>query len=125
MFDHVQIKVKDFASSRKFYEQVLSELGYKIVLEFEDVVGIGNHPHEMFEVSQADENRPLSQSTHIAFVANSREAVQKFHSMALAHGAQDNGQPGFRDYEDGYYAAFVIDPNGHNLEAVFSETTNG
>lgn len=124
MFDHVQIKVEDLVSSRTFYEAVLKSLGYGIVLEFEDVVvGFGNNPHNMFEVRQADADAPVSKATHIGFVAKSEEAVRAFHSTALAHGARDNGVPGFRPhYEEGYYAAFVIDPNGHNLEAVFKAT---
>lgn len=122
MFDHVQIKVKDFARSRTFYEAVLGALGYKVVLEFKKVVGIGTNPHDMFEVRQADAKAPLSSSTHVAFVAKSEEAVRKFHEMAIAHGAKDNGAPGLRpDYEAGYFAAFVVDPDGHNLEAVFKQ----
>jgi predicted lactoylglutathione lyase len=84
------------------------------------VVGFGNNPHDMFEVRQMDGDAPLSQSVHLAFTAKSQDAVRAFHAAALAYGAVDNGLPGFRpEYEDGYIAAFVIDPNGHNLEAVF------
>ena len=121
MFDHVQIKVEDLSGSRRFYEAVLGALGYKVVFEEEGVVvGIGTSPHDMFEVRQASSSAPLSKSTHIAFVARSEAAVRAFHSTALAHGATDNGLPGLRPiYEEGYFAAFVIDPNGHNLEAVF------
>lgn len=121
MFDHVQIKVDDLKNSRPFYEAVLKSLGYGIVLEYEEVVvGFGNNPHDMFEVRQANADAPLSKSVHVAFIAKSEEAVRTFHATALAHGGKDNGKPGFRtEYEEGYYAAFVIDPNGHNLEAVF------
>jgi catechol 2,3-dioxygenase-like lactoylglutathione lyase family enzyme len=121
MFDHVQIKVEDLDGSRRFYEAVLGALGYKVVFEAEGVVvGIGNHPHDMFEVRQATASVPVSTATHIAFIAKSEAAVRAFHSTALAHGATDNGPPGLRPiYEEGYFAAFVIDPNGHNLEAVF------
>lgn len=123
MFDHVQIKVKNLKKSRAFYEVVLGTLGYKVVLEFEDVVGIGNNPHDMFEVAQADDERPLSSSVHIAFVAKSEDAVRAFHEVATAHDAKDNGAPGLRpEYEEGYYCAFVIDPDGHNLEAVFKKS---
>ncbi len=122
MFDHVQIKVRDFKKSRAFYEAVLGVLGYKVVLEFEKVVGIGINPHDMFEVRQADEEAPLSSSTHVAFVAKSEEAVRKFHEIAIAHGAKDNGAPALRpEYEKGYFAAFVVDLDGHNLEAVFKQ----
>lgn len=75
----------------------------------------------MFEISQASEELPLSSSAHVAFTAQSEEAVQKFHETAIALGAKNNGAPGLRDYEEGYYAAFVIDPDGHNLEAVFKK----
>ena len=125
MFDHVQIKVKDFKKSRPFYEAVLGTLGYKIVLEFEGVVGIGKDPHDMFEIAQADDQKdlPLSSSVHLAFIADSEEAVRKFHETAIVHGAQDNGAPGLRpEYEEGYFAAFVVDPDGHNLEAVFKQS---
>jgi len=120
MFDHVQIKVKDFKSSRVFYETVLATLGYAVVLEFKNVVGIGIDPHNMFEVGQALEDSPLSASVHLAFVADSEESVRRFHEVALSLGAKDNGAPGLRpEYEEGYFAAFVIDPDGHNLEAVY------
>lgn len=123
MFDHVQIKVSDYTKSRPFYEAVLDTLGYKVVLEFKDTVGFGTSPHDMFEVAQADAERPLSVGTHIAFVAKSEDAVRAFYKTALELGAQDNGAPAVRDYEPGYFAAFVIDPNGHNLEAVYKSST--
>jgi predicted lactoylglutathione lyase len=85
------------------------------------VVGFGNNPHDMFEVRQADETAPVSNAIHIAFAARSEGAVKLFFSTALAHGAIDNGAPGLRpEYEEGYFAAFVVDPNGHNLEAVYT-----
>ncbi len=122
MFDHVQIKVDDLAKSRSFYEAVLGELGYKNVFEIEGVViGFGTSPHDMLEISQSGKDLPISKSIHIALVAKSEQAVQDFHKTALAQGAVDNGVPGLRDYEPGYFAAFVIDPNGHNLEAVFKK----
>ena len=121
MFDHVQIKVDNLENSRPFYQAVLGSLGYKPVLEVKGVVaGFGSSPHNMFEVRQADTSAPVSKAVHVAFVAKNEEAVRVFHSTALAHGAKDNGLPGLRpQYEEGYFAAFVVDPNGHNLEAVF------
>ncbi len=119
MFDHVQIKVTDFAKNRLFYEAVLGALGYNVVFEIEGVVvGFGSNPHDMLEISQAGVDMPLSKSVHIALTAKSRQAVEEFYKIALTRGATDNGAPGLRDYEPGYFAAFVIDPNGHNLEAV-------
>ena len=123
MFDHVQIKVDDLKSSRPFYDAVLGALGYKVVFEVEAVVvGFGNNPHDMFEVRQAGPGASVSRSAHVAFIAKSERAVRAFHAVAIAHGAKDNGAPGLRPhYEEGYFAAFVIDPNGHNLEAVFKK----
>ena len=119
MFDHIQIKVSDFAKSRPFYEAIMKTLGYGVVFEEDGVVvGFGTSPHDMFEIRQASEKVPLSSATHVAFVAKSEGAVRAFHKTALELGAKDNGAPDFRDYEPGYFAAFVIDPNGHNLEAV-------
>ncbi len=124
MFDHVQIKVSDLKKSRAFYAAVLGTLGHKVVFEIEDVVvGIGNNPHDMFEISKVGDETPLSKSVHVAFTAKSQEEAQAFYKVALEHGAKDNGAPGFRDYEPGYFAAFVIDPDGHNLEVVFQDKT--
>ena len=123
MFDHVQIKVDDLKNSRAFYEATLGTLGYKVVFEVEAVVvGFGNNPHDMFEVRQSSPDLPVSKSVHVAFAAESEDAVRAFYTAALAHGARDNGMPGPRpQYEEGYFAAFVIDPNGHNLEAVYKK----
>jgi predicted lactoylglutathione lyase len=122
MFDHVQIKVADLEASRAFYAAIFHALGYGVVFEIaEVVVGFGISPHCMFEVRQADETAPLSRAVHVAFSARTADAVRAFHAAALAHGGADNGAPGLRpEYEEGYYAAFVVDPDGHNLEAVFS-----
>ncbi len=120
MFDHVQIKVKDLVASRPFYEAVLGTLDYHVVFEDDGVVGFGTSVHDMFEIRQASENVPMSVSTHVAFVAKSEKAVHAFHKTAVKLGAQDNGAPKLRpEYEPGYFAAFIVDPNGHNLEAVF------
>lgn len=122
MFNHVQIKVKDLKISRKFYDAVMAVLGYKVVLEIEGVVGYGLNVHDMFEIRQYDEKHPLSQHVHVAFNAKSRESVDLFYHAALSRGGMCNGEPGFRaQYGEGYYAAFVIDPNGHNIEAVYVE----
>ena len=121
VFDHVQIKVENLGRCRGFYEAVLGCLGYGVVLEGELFVGFGNNPHDMFEVSQADASASVSKATHLAFTADGEAAVRAFHATALKLGAKDNGPPGLRPrYEDGYFAAFVIDPNGHNLEAVYT-----
>jgi predicted lactoylglutathione lyase len=122
IFNHVQIKVNNLTESRKFYDELMSSLGYQVVLEIKDsVVGYGTSIHDMFEVRQFDETSPLSQCIHLAFNARTQESVDTFYHKALANGAKCNGKPGFRPaYGDGYYAAFVIDPDGHNLEAVYT-----
>ena len=123
LFNHVQIKVKDLERSRKFYDPVMEALGYQVVLEMNDVViGYGTTVHDMFEIRKFDEESLLSEHVHVAFNASRKESVDAFYRSALANGGKCNGEPGFRpEYEEGYYAAFVIDPDGHNIEAVFSE----
>lgn len=123
IFNHVQIKVTDLKSSRKFYDAIMSALGYGIVLEIKDVViGYGTDVHDMFEIRQANDEALLSKCVHVAFNAKNQEMVDAFYHIAIASGATCNGKPGLRPaYEEGYYAAFVIDPNGHNIEAVYSE----
>lgn len=123
LFNHVQIKVKDLEKSSKFYGPVMAALGYSMVLEIEDVViGYGTSVHDMFEIRQFDEKSPVSERVHIAFNASCKEDVDTFYHRALSGGAKCNGEPKLRPhYEDGYYAAFVIDPDGHNIEAVYSE----
>ena len=123
LFNHVQIKVKDLEKSRKFYGPVMAALEYKMVLEIEGVViGYGTSVHDMFEIRQFDEKSPLSERVHLAFNASCKEDVDAFYKIALANGGKCNGEPGLRyQYEEGYYAAFVIDPDNHNIEAVYSE----
>ncbi len=122
MFDHVKIGVSDFAVSRSFYIQVLAPLGVTVAAEGEPAYGIElirpNDPAS-FILFQADE-KPAH--LHIAFAAENREQVDAFYRAALAAGGKDNGPPGPRPkYNAGYYAAFVIDPDGHNIEAVYHE----
>src|SRR5437588_8808586 len=113
VLDHVKIPVKDFDESRKFYEQVLGSIGGKVVMEFPGLVLLGNE-NGMVAISQSDQVSPM----HVAFKAD-RAGVQKFYDAALAAGAADDGAPGVRsDIHPNYYAAFVHDPNGHNIEAV-------
>jgi predicted lactoylglutathione lyase len=101
----------------------MAALGCKVVLEINDVViGYGTSVHDMFEIRQFDDKSALSGHVHLAFNAYSKEDVDAFYYKALANGGKCNGEPGFSpQYEDGYYAAFVIDPDGHNIEAVYYE----
>ena len=113
MLDHVKIPVKDFDQSRKFYEEVLGAIGGKVVMEFPGLVLLGNE-QGMVGISESDQVMPL----HVAFKAD-RAGVQRFYDTALKAGASDNGAPGVRsEIHPNYYAAFVHDPNGHNIEAV-------
>ncbi len=123
IFNHVQIKVKDLKVSRKFYDVIMDILGYEIVLDIPGIViGYGTSVHDMFEIRQADKTAPLTQSVHISFNATDKGKVDTFYHTALENGSMCNGKPGLRpEYEEGYYAAFIFDPDGHNIEAVYSE----
>ena len=105
--------VQDVEAAKQFYEQVLGTLGAKVVMEWPGLVLLGNEDG-MVGIHQSDQLSPM----HIAFKAD-RAGVQQFYEAALAAGASDNGAPGVRsDIHPNYYAAFVHDPNGHNIEAV-------
>ncbi len=119
MFDHVKFGVSDFAASKHFYLQALAPLGVIVGAEGEPSYGI-----ELIRpgcdtslcLFQTDE-KPAH--LHLAFVAEERHQVDAFHAAALAAGARDNGPPGLRPhYNANYYAAFVIGPDGHNIEVV-------
>jgi catechol 2,3-dioxygenase-like lactoylglutathione lyase family enzyme len=112
LFDHVHLRVADVSASRRFYAAVLASLGMPKVL----VEGPGFFHADELWVDKAD--GPVSR-VHLAFQAASPEAVQAFHAAALAAGGRDNGAPGERSYHPGYYGAFVLDPDGNNIEAVF------
>ena len=118
MFDHVKIGVSDFAASKAFYVQALAPLGIKLGAEGEpsygaEFVSSGIASWIIFETDE----KPAH--LHIAFAAETRAQVDAFYSAAIAAGAQDHGAPGLRPkYHANYYAAFVIGPDGHNIEAV-------
>jgi len=119
MFDHVAIGVSDYAASKAFYLQALAPLGVVAIAENALGLEMSNDDKTSLCIAQTSA-KPIP--LHLAFVANSREQVQAFHSAALAAGARDNGGPGIRpQYSARYYAAFVIGPDGHNIEAVFHE----
>lgn len=115
LFDHVALPVRDIARSRAFYERALRPFGVKVV---ESPSGLG------FALGDQDfwigEGDVVAGSVHIAFAAPDRETVDAFHAAAVEAGGVDNGRPGLRPrYHSGYYAAFVLDPDGNNVEAVF------
>ena len=121
IFDHVQINVSDMETSQKFYQAIMDVLGHKVVFEYgKTVVGYGSSPHDMFEIRKTTKSKPLTKSVHVAFIAQSKKMVQEFYKTGLENGGKDNGKPGLRNYEEGYYAAFVLDPDGNNIEAVYS-----
>ena len=117
LIDHIQLVVKDLDASKRFYRAVFDVLGIPIGGEADDHIWVD----ELF-ISTADSEAALGELTgrhHLAFQASDRAMVEAFHKAALAHGGRDNGAPGERPYHPGYYAAFVIDPDGNNIEAVF------
>lgn len=117
LIDHLQLVVKDLAASKRFYTAVCSALDIPMEGEGDDYFWAD----ELF-VSSKDSKAAqgtLTGRVHFAFQAKSREAVDRFHRAAVAAGGQDNGAPGERPYHPGYYAAFAIDPDGNNVEAVF------
>ena len=115
LIDHVHLIVGDLAASRRFYEAALGAVGRQIVGEGDGYF----HADELF-VSDARMSTTGTSHVHLAFQAKDRSAVDRFHAAALAAGGRDHGQPGVRDqYHPGYYGAFVLDPDGNNIEAVF------
>lgn len=116
MFDHIGVGVSDLKASKAFFLQALAPLGVGVVMEFSHAAGLGRAPKPSLWLG-ATEGKPLP--LHIAFAADNRSQVDEFYRRALAAGGKDNGPPGIRaHYHANYYAAFVIGPDGHNIEAV-------
>lgn len=121
MLDHVTLRVADFAASRKFYDSALAPLGIRplYVIETSDDHSAGYGDDRPFFWIGAMDAAEARGATHVAFAAPSRHDVEAFHAAALAAGGQDNGAPGLRrQYHPTYYGAFVLDPDGNNIEAV-------
>ncbi|MCX5520045.1 VOC family protein [Kaistia defluvii] len=110
LIDHIQLVVADYDASRRFYEAVLGVLSIPIL------AGEGYFFADEFCVSSGT---PPTGRCHIAFQAPDRATVDAFHAAGLAAGGRDNGAPGLRDYHPTYYAAFLLDPAGNNIEAVY------
>jgi len=125
MIDHTGLFVSDYEKSKQFYEAALAPLGYAVLQEFPPaahgpdspaIAGFGEPPKPDFWVIGGEPNKP---PIHVAFRAVSRTAVEAFYKAAIAAGGRDNGGPGIRaHYHPNYYGAFVLDPDGHNIEAV-------
>ena len=125
MLDHIGFPVSDYARSKRFYDAVLATLGYGAIMEITPETtgdgsthcGYGRDGKPEFWIGS--DGAAGGTRVHVAFSAANRAAVDAFHAAALAAGARDNGAPGLRPhYHAGYYGAFVLDPDGHNIEAV-------
>jgi catechol 2,3-dioxygenase-like lactoylglutathione lyase family enzyme len=122
MLDHVGFPVSDYARSKAFYEKALAPLGYSLLMEVAQTgdehlaAGFGASGKPDFWIGREG---GLNQCVHIAFATKDRACVDAFYRAAVAAGGTDNGAPGLRPhYHPNYYAAFVLDPDGHNIEAV-------
>jgi catechol 2,3-dioxygenase-like lactoylglutathione lyase family enzyme len=115
MIDHFTLTVRNLQRSKKFYNAALAPLGYRVLMDFGEYVGYGDRKPYLWLKQGAQATRPM----HIAFMAKDRAAVNAFHKAALAAGARDDGKPGVREmYHPNYYGAFVVELDGHPIEAV-------
>ena len=124
MFNHVSIGVKDTNRSKNFYDAALKPLGFKCAYEAEGSLGYGTKDGIGLWVGATKKPVPADTASglHFCFDAPSRKAVDAFYDAAMKNGGKDNGKPGLRaDYSPTYYAAFVVDPDGYRIEAVYSK----
>jgi catechol 2,3-dioxygenase-like lactoylglutathione lyase family enzyme len=115
MIAHATLSVSDYRKSKTFYTEALEPLGYKNNMEYGESAGFNDGKNTDFWISKEKSVVP----THLAFEASSQKQVEAFYKAALKAGGKDNGGPGYRDYWPGYYAAFVLDPDDNNIEAVW------
>jgi catechol 2,3-dioxygenase-like lactoylglutathione lyase family enzyme len=116
MIDHMALNVRDKGTAKAFYERALQPLGYAAVMDFPEGTGFGPEGKPIFWIARRD---PVNTGVHVAFHCAKRADVDAFHAAALAAGGKDNGKPGLRaQYHPAYYGAFVLDPDGNNIEAV-------
>jgi catechol 2,3-dioxygenase-like lactoylglutathione lyase family enzyme len=117
LIDHVGLRMRDFPAARRFYRAILEALGRGgDVRDSEDSLDVDELYIEALGEGGAEPSR-----VHLCFQAVDREMVARFHAAGLAAGGRDNGAPGLRDYHPGYYAAFLLDPDGNNIEAKVDE----
>lgn len=115
MIDHISIGVRDLEKSKAFYAAALAPLGYALMMEFPGVAGLGEKGKPDFWLGAGE----VGARHHVAFLAPDRKTVDAFYEAAIRAGGKDNGAPGLRpQYHPNYYGAFVLDPDGHNIEAV-------
>jgi catechol 2,3-dioxygenase-like lactoylglutathione lyase family enzyme len=125
IIDHITLVVSDYARSKAFYEKALAPLGIKPLMDFGQACGFGREKPEFWLGTgpasfQTPEHLRSITPTHVAFLARDRAEVDAFHGAALAAGGKDYGAPGVRaHYHPDYYGAFILDPDGHDIEAVF------
>ena len=116
LIDHIGIAISDYERSKQFYSTTLAPLNIELIVEIEGWAGFGKSGKAEFWFGP---DNKIQSPMHIAFVADNRDKVVQFYEAAIAAGAKDNGRPGIREiYHPNYYGAFVIDPDGHNIEAV-------
>jgi catechol 2,3-dioxygenase-like lactoylglutathione lyase family enzyme len=116
MLDHIGIPVTDLARSKRFFVAALTPLGYKVMYDLPTATGMTNGTHPTFWIGKGEIGGPI----HIAFIAPDHATVDAFYRAAIAAGGRDNGKPGIRaQYHPNYYAAFVFDPDGNNIEVVY------
>jgi catechol 2,3-dioxygenase-like lactoylglutathione lyase family enzyme len=125
LFDHISLTVSDYARSKAFYEKALAPLGAALIKELGESAGFSSDGETDFWIGEGPTSfqkpgdlAPIT-PVHVAFLAKDRAEVRAFHAAALAAGGRDFGAPGLRpEYHPKYYGAFVLDPDGHNVEAV-------
>ncbi len=116
IFDHVEVHASDYAESVRFYETVLAPLGIPKLAEIDDWTGFAN--------LNIVDRKPATQNLHVCFYAREKGQVDAFHRAGVEAGFRSNGDPGYRDYGAGYYAAYLLDPDGNNVEALYRDVGN-
>jgi catechol 2,3-dioxygenase-like lactoylglutathione lyase family enzyme len=120
VIDHISVGVTDLSRSREFYRRALEPLGMRELGPWSDDAKEVAFGHEGFDDFAISTEYPVGAPVHVAFAAESEDEVRAFHAAALEAGGRDNGAPGPRlEYSAGYFGAFVLDPDGHNVEAVY------
>ena len=116
LFDHVDVHASDYRESVRFYETALAALGVPKLAEGKDWTCFAN--------LNVGDGRPPTQNLHLCFYARDKEQVDAFHRAGVEAGFRSNGEPGYREYGAGYYAAYLLDPDGNNVEALYRDVGN-